>query len=142
MSSNNRLRFVGLDELRKAMRSLPKELTGEAINLVNAQANITATEIRTAYGAHRVSGRLQAGVIVTHVDRGKWLAGAIVKSTAKIASIFERGTQARHTDLGWNRGSMPPGNVFVPAMMRGRRRLFRSLRDLLQRKGLVVRGGG
>jgi hypothetical protein len=36
-------------------------------------------------------------------------AGAIVINRAKHAAIFENGTQARHTAIGANRGSMPPG---------------------------------
>lgn len=140
--SQNRLVFIGLNELRAAMRALPTEATGEASNIINAEANAAAVEIRSAYGSHRRSGRLQGGVIVTHVDHGKFYAGAAVKSSAKHASLFENGTQARHTAIGANRGSMPPGHVFVPAIARSRRRLFRSLKALLERKGLLVRERG
>jgi len=44
------------------------------------------------------------------------------------------------TSLHGNRGSMPPGNIFVPAMVRARRRMFENLIDMLERlgaKGLV-----
>lgn len=138
--SNNRLVFNGLAELKAALRALPEELTGEASNIVDGTVNGAAVEIRSGYAKHSRSGRLQGGVIVTRVDRGKFTAGAIVKNTAKHAAIFENGTQARHTDLGANRGSMPPGHVFVPVVIRRRRSMYQSLKDLLVRKGLQVSG--
>jgi hypothetical protein len=138
--SNNRLVFDGLAELREQLRSLPADMTGEASNIIDATANGAAVEIRTAYGGHRVTGRLQDGVVVTHVDKGKYSAGAIVKNTAKHAGIFENGTQARHTDLGANRGSMPPGHVFVPIVIRKRREMYGKLQAMLERMGLTVSG--
>ena len=138
--SNNRLVFDGLAELRQQLRNLPAELTAEASNIVNATANSAAVEIRSEYGKHRVTGNLQAGVVISHVDKGKFSAGAIVKSTAKHAAIFEIGTQARHTDLGADRGSMPPGNVFVPIIARRRRGMYQALKNLLARQGLTVSG--
>lgn len=138
--SNNRLVFDGLADLKAALRNLPAELTGEASNLVTATANAAAVEIRSGYAKHTRSGRLQGGVIVTRVNQGKYAAGAIVKNTAPHAVIFENGTQARHTALGANRGSMPPGRVFVPVVMRKRREMYQALKALLERKGLLVSG--
>lgn len=136
----NRIVFDGMAELKAALRQLPEELRGEASNVVNATTNAAAVEIRTEYGKHRVSGRLQAGVVISHVNAGKYTAGAIVKNTAKIAGIFESGTQARHTHLGLNRGSMPPGHVFVPVIVRRRRQMYETLKAMLVRKGFLVSG--
>ena len=136
----NRFVFDGLAELKAALRALPAELTREASSIVEANANSAAVEIRTEYGKHNVTGHLQGGVIVTHVDKGKYSAGAIVKSAAKHAAIFENGTQARHTDLGANRGAMPPGHVFIPIIMRKRRQMYDQFRAMLERVGLVVSG--
>lgn len=136
--SRNRLVFEGLNELKAALRDLPDNLIGEASNIVEGAANGAATEIRSKY-PHR-TGNLRDGVTVTHFDGGRFSAGAIVKNTAKHAHIFEIGTQARHTAIGANRGSMPPGHVFVPAVIKARRGMFAALKDLLVRNGLVVSG--
>jgi hypothetical protein len=133
--SNNRL-DLGLDELREALRNLPAELTGEASHIVEGAANGAAAQIKAKYA--RRTGKLGDGVSVEKVSGGRFSAGAIVKNTAKIAFVFENGTQARHTAIGANRGSMPPGHVFVPIVIRKRRQMNEQLIDLLQRNGLVV----
>jgi hypothetical protein len=138
--STNSLRLDGLEELRAQLRALPSELTAEASRIVDSTANAAAVEVRTEYGRHNVSGSLQAGVVVTHVEGGKWSAGAILKSMAKHAWLFENGSQARHTDLGADRGSMPPAHVFVPAVMRARRSMYQKLKDMLVRNGMTVTG--
>jgi hypothetical protein len=63
-----------------------------------------------------------------------------VKSTAKHAALFEIGTQARHTNIGANRGSMPPGKIFVPVVVRKRRAMYERLKELLVRHGAKVNG--
>jgi hypothetical protein len=128
--------FEGLEELKAALRTLPDELTAEAQAIVELTANQAAAEIQAAYPAR--TGNLKDRVFVTHFDNGRFRAGAIVKNTAKHAYIFENGTQARHTAIGANRGSMPPGHVFIPRMIRARRRMWEGLRSLLERAGLVV----
>lgn len=140
MSANNQLRFDGLAELREQLRNLPAELTAEASRMVDATANAAAVEIRTAYGEHNLTGNLQGGVTVTHTEGGKWSAGAIVKSSAKHAWLFENGSQARHTDIGANRGSMPPRHTFVPIVARSRRVMWERLKTMLVRHGLQVSG--
>ena len=61
------------------------------------------------------------------------VVGAEVKNVAPHANIFENGTQARHTRIGANRGSMPPGHVFVPRIVRARHRLTQELKDMVAR---------
>jgi len=136
----NRFVFDGLAELKAALRALPAELTREASNIIDASANSAAVEMRTEYGKHNVTGEIQGAVGVAHVDAGKYSAGAVVKNSSKLAVIFENGSQARHTALGADRGSMPAAHVFVPIMMRKRREMYRQLRALLERNGLVVSG--
>lgn len=135
--SNNRL-DLGLDELREALRKLPAELTGEASHIVEGAANGAAAQIKAAYP--RRTGNLVNGVSVETVSSGQFSAGAIVKNKAKHAYIFDNGTQARHDAIGANRGSMPPGHVFVPAVIRKRRQMYEQLKDLLVRNGLQVSG--
>lgn len=136
--SQNRIRFDGLDELKQALRQLPAELTAEASGIVDGAANEAMREIVDKYPTR--TGNLKDGVTVTHFEGARFSAGAIVKNTAKHAFIFEHGTQARHTDLGANRGSMPPGHVFVPIVIRKRRAMYERLKTLLVSKGLVVSG--
>jgi len=134
------VKWNGLAELREQLRHLPADLTGEATHIVEGRANRAAADMLAGYAEHRRAGRLQKGVTVTHFDRGRFSAGAIVKNTAPHASIFENGTQARHTDLGANRGAMPPGHVFVPAVVRQRRAMYEDLKAMLVRYGLRVSG--
>jgi len=137
---SNRLVFDGLSELREALRNLPAELAVEASHIVEGAANGAAAAIKRDYPVR--TGNLRDHLVVTHVDQGKYSAGALVKNTAKHAALFEIGTQARHTAIGANRGTMPPGHIFVSRVMQARRRMWEDLKDLLVRKGLVASGDG
>lgn len=134
------VRWNGLEELRAALRNLPKDLAGEASSIVQRAAADAAQEIRAGYQAHRRTGNLAEHVKVEALSVGPFGAGMAVKSTAKHAQIFERGTELRHTSLGANRGAMPPGRVFVPAVIRRRRTMYERLKALLISHGLTVRG--
>ena len=135
--ANNRLYFEGLSELREALHALPAALTGEASHIVQAAANGATATIKAAYPVR--TGRLRDGVGVS-LEQGPFSTSAIVKNTSKLAFIFENGSQARHTSIGANRGSMPPGHVFVPEVIRKRRQMYEQLKDLLVRHGLGVSG--
>jgi hypothetical protein len=134
----------GLEELKVALQSLPADLTGEAANDVQEAANAAATAVRSAYGKHRVTGNLQDHVVVQERSRGQFGVAYVVKSTARHAWLFEKGTEARHyvTRNGVRHltGRMPPANIFVPTVMRHRRSMYDRLRDVLVRYGLQVSG--
>jgi hypothetical protein len=136
--ANNRLELVGLEELRAALRALPAELTAEAGGIVGNAGEQAKAEIVQRYP--RRTGNLRDHVTTRTVNAGQYRAAVQVRSSARHAHIYEVGTQARHNKLGANRGSMPPGNVFVPAVVRQRRQMMERLRDLLVRNGLVVTG--
>jgi hypothetical protein len=136
--SNNRLKFDGLQEFKKSLRDLPYALHGEAENEVDAEANQAALEIRSAY--KRRSGALMEGVYVERVERSRFFAGRRVVSKSPLAMIYENGSQVRHTELGYNRGRMPPAHVFIPAMIRHRKEMYDRLRDVMRRHGLKVIG--
>lgn len=133
----SQFRIDGLDDLKAALRRLPHELTAEASEIVIANAQKAKADIIAAYP--RRTGNLKNHVSVTTVS-STYSTGAIVKNTAKHAWLFENGTQARHTDIGANRGSMPAGHVFVPIVIRQRRVMYERLRALLVEHGLSVSG--
>ena len=135
---SNRFEWDGLNELREELRNLPAELAQEASGIVNDAGESAGADIIAGYEAHRRSGNLAKGVRVKTVDAGQFGAGVRVTSTAPHADIFEIGTQARHTRLGANRGSMPPGNIFVPRAIRHRRRMYERLKELVENKGFEV----
>jgi len=155
--SQNQLRFDGMSELRAQLRNLPETLAGEASHIVEGAANGAAAEIPRNYpirdtnlhpGPRRKSpwfppGNLARGVRVTHFERGKVAAGAIVKSAAKHAHLFEFGTRQRRTNKGANRGVMPKApasEAMIPVVIRARKRMYSQLADLLRRVGFQVEG--
>ncbi len=137
--SNNKLRFDGLEDLRLELRRLPKDLRDEAQGIVFDSALEGGVDAESHYP--RRTGDLAGGIEVKQLSSGgPAFAGAVVQNKSKLAFIFENGTQARHNGLGANRGSMPVGNVFIPAMIRARRAMYDKLREMLKRKGLKVSG--
>ncbi len=129
--------FDGLAELREELRRLPAELTGEAGHIIEAATNAATHEIKAGYPVR--TGELRDHVEGSVVTSGFAVVGT-VRNTSPLAYIFENGTQARHTALGADRGVMPPGHVFIPAIARERRRMYEDLKDLLVRHGLEVSG--
>jgi hypothetical protein len=136
-----KLELNGMAELREALRNLPETLAGEASHIVEGVANGVASDVRRAYPSR--SGRLIGGVQVTRFETGKVAAGAIVKSAAKHAHLFEYGTASRRTSKGVNRGRMPkaPQNErMVPIVVRARKRMYSQFAEMLRRIGFVVEG--
>lgn len=130
--------WQGLEEYRKVLLALPDALRGEADHYVEENANAAAVDIRGAYPAR--TGNLRNGVEVVEKPAGRYGTARVVRNRAPHAVIFEHGTQARHTKLGANRGSMPPGHVFIPRGIRWLRRLFEQITAMLERHGAVVTG--
>ena len=149
-----KVQWDGLEELKIALRRLPQELQQEATTIVLSHAERAAQEIRDAYpigtpgrkrkGVPIEPGGLVAGVQVFAAEAGPWGTKAVVRNRAKHATIYERGTKARHyfTVDGVKKllGSMPAGNVFVPRMITWRHRMYDELKALLERQGLMVTG--
>lgn len=133
-----KLNWDGLADLKDALRRLPEELTSDGSGIVTSTGNEAEREIVSAYPSR--TGNLKKGVRVSKVEGGRFGAGVTVKNTAKHANIFENGTQARHNALGANRGSMPPGHVFIPIMSRKRRQMYDELKQMLVEHGLKVSG--
>lgn len=132
------LKWDGLEAFKAELDKLPEDLTTDADPIVHTAADSAAEDIKAAYPVR--TGNLRNHVYVSQRDKGKDTSVWMVKNTAKHAFIFENGTQARHTSIGANRGAMPPGHVFIPAVIKRRRQMYQRLKDLLARKGLVVTG--
>jgi hypothetical protein len=128
----------GLDDLIEAFRALPEQLVGEATHIIEASANRAVADMKANYP-------YRSGDLRDHVEQTDAITSALgvsvtIKNTSKEAWWFEYGTQARHTDIGANRGAMPAVPVFVPAMEQNRREMYDAFGDLLTRNGLEVTG--
>lgn len=131
--ARTRVVWTGLDELKAELKNLPTTMTTETGHLAQANANSAAVDIRGAYPAR--TGNLRNGVKVEVIEKGPYRTGRRVINRAPHAWIFDNGTQARHTAIGANRGSMPPGRVFVPRIIKWRRRFLDQLKAALLRQG-------
>lgn len=136
--ANNRIVMSGLFELREALRNLPAHLRDEAQEIVQATAEGARDEIRDAYP--EVTGNLKRGLTLKAEHGGQFGVSYLLRNRAKHSWLFEHGSQARHTDLGANRGSMPARPTFIPIVSRRRRDMYQSLIQLLEREGLTVTG--
>jgi hypothetical protein len=134
-----RVQLQGVQELRAALRNLPSDLAQEADVVIRATAEDMARAATSAY-PEGPTGNLKRGVTV-ETNSSRFGIGAIVRSRAKHASIFERGTQVRRTGKGWNRGAMPQppeSERFIPKAIRSRRRMTQALIDIVRKAGFEV----
>lgn len=138
MSSNNRIEYTGLTELKAALRSLPADLARLGNVIVSAHTQAAYDSIRALYP--EVTGTLKQRM---RIDIEQSAFGTIgrVRSTAPHAWLYENGSQTRQTALGYNRGAMPPNNVFIPEAIRKRRAMVQQLIQLVNDQGLQVTGG-
>lgn len=131
--------FKGMPELIRALEKLPKEISGEAANIVHETANSMALDVRTEYPYD--DGQLRSGVIVEEMtlsqydvlSTGRTLRWK-VRSKAPHAHLYEYGTVERfHNRTGKSTGTMPAKPTFIPIAQRHRRRMFERLSQLLRR---------
>ena len=114
----------GLEELKAQLRSA----AGGAARTRRAGFSVAGGNRRHRH-PHRLS-RAHAGTcaaacaVSQRGGNGNYGAAAQVINRAQHACIFEKGTQARHTDLDADRGTMPAGNVFIPRAIKHRARMI------------------
>jgi len=130
-------RIEGLDALRAQLRELPAALAGEGGQLVAHRGDRAGAAIRDGYPARTRDLRERLEVLHRSDAFG---ARAVIINRSRHALPFEHGTQARHTALGSNRGTMPPNHLFSETIAREKRGLWQDLSDLLVRAGLTVTG--
>ena len=133
----NGLVWSGVDELQAELRALGDALARDGSAIVQAAGNGAFATIHGGYP--RRTGDLKQGLTVTHT-RTAYGAKALLVNTSPHAIPFEVGTQARHSKLGANRGSMPPNHLFTRTMNSARRAMNTQHTALLERAGLTVTG--
>jgi hypothetical protein len=150
--AGNRLVWDGLDELKAELRRLPDHLKAEGAAIVWSHANAARSEIIAGYPDK--SGHLRAGVRVTLEAGSRFGAGAVLKSAARHAWLYEHGTKGKKrvysgTDKkgrkyrNADRGPMPAAPtaaLAIPKIIRWRTRMYAQLAALLERAGLRVSG--
>lgn len=107
--------------------------------MVEAHAHEAARTVESGY-PEGPTGNLKRGV-TTEINRSKFYSAGIVKSRAKHAFIFEKGTQRRQTAQGYNRGAMPEASEAeraIPKFIRARLSMMRALKDIVRRAGFEV----
>lgn len=130
--------WQGLDELERQLAALPETVTAEADPIAERSATSAAATMRADYPFR--TGELRAGVQVRQAAHDPTRIRWSVVNLHPLATIFEYGTQARHTELGAFRGSMPAGKVFIPTAQRARAQMYEQLRELLRAQGAIVTG--
>jgi hypothetical protein len=135
-----KLEFQGLSELREALLNLPAELRDDAAAIIAETAAAAEADIKAGYLARARSGDLaDATEVIAIPPRNDFAAAAAVFNAKKYATWFENGTNTRQTGLGLNRGqSQPPGNVFIPRILKHRAAMFDRLAAMLRRHGLLT----
>ena len=134
------MKWTGLQEYKAALRALPEELKDEAFDIVLGASQAAMREIYNRYPVGP-TGNLRKGLRIL-VDLGRSTRlGVFVRlyNAAPHAYLFEVGTAPRRTATGAKRGSMPPGRVFVPIVIRHRHVMRQALIALVRSKGLLVR---
>jgi hypothetical protein len=143
------VRWDGLEELYRWLRTLPDELTEEATGIVETHALGAKDEITAAYpigptrrrkGQLIHGGHLKAGMKASKLSSSRWGINYLVANRAPHAWIYEHGTEMRTTNTGARRGRSPAHNVFIPRAMKWRRRMYQALKAMMVRHGLRVTG--
>jgi hypothetical protein len=141
--AQNKFEF-NTNEFIRELRNLPAEMTADAGQIVMDAANSGADTVRGIYAQHRVTGNLAKGVKVGVEYVGRFGAGAVVRSSAPHAWLFDNGSAARHWAGGKSTGKMwgrsAPTHAFVRTMIAARRRMYDRLAELLERAGFSVTG--
>lgn len=139
MPKEFQIEWKGLVALQKQLRALPDHLCAEAQAIVESHAHAAANAIIAAYPT--VTGNLKRGVRVETTDMGRYGVGVRLRNVAKHAYIYEVGTQGRHRfRRGKDVGPMPAGHVFLPIVIRQRRRMYGALEAMLKAEGFRTMG--
>jgi len=137
---NNYARHVARTAKRRKAAARARRARGPLLIGATRETYAAQPGLRKRTGRKRQSGALARGLKLQIFDGGTFGARAVVVNKAKHAALFEYGTQARHTDIGADRGSMPPGNFFIGISVKHRRAMYARIGALLERYGFSVMG--
>lgn len=130
--------WTGFQELVDQFATLARDLTADAAPEVEGAAQAAKTAIYAGYPTRTGDLKNHLAVIV-HTDATR--TEAVVINTSPHAAVFEHGSQARHTAIGANRGSMPANPLFSATLIRARRGLYTGpIPRVLETMGLKVDG--
>jgi hypothetical protein len=133
------VKLEGLEAFRRALRNLPEDLKNDAAEIVRGTADDAKGEVQRVYH-EGPTGNLRRGV-TKQEEHGRFGVSAVVRSRAKHSLIYERGTQARRTRTGANRGRMPEApesDRMIPIVVKHRKRMTERLKDLVRKAGFQV----
>jgi hypothetical protein len=134
------VKLEGLEAFRQALRSLPEDLAREAGEIVESAAEQAKADVQRAY-PEGPTGNLRRGVTRQREHHSRYGAAVTVRSRAQHSHIYEKGTQARSTRRGANRGRMPAApqeRQMIPIVIRHRKRMTERLKDLVRKAGFQV----
>jgi hypothetical protein len=140
------VQWTGLEELKAAMRALPRELADRAGGTVRQRAYAASARMQAAYpvsGRRKKTGglRLRAGVDTTE-ELSTFGIVATVRSRAKHSHLWEFGTGLRVTNKGHRTGQMTPNRygapVAVPTMMQERARMHDEIVSIMRTAGVQL----
>jgi bacteriophage HK97-gp10 putative tail-component len=132
-------RFDGLAEQLAQWQQLAHDMAREAQPSVEDAGRQAVATIRAGYPKR--TGDLRDHVTMIATQTGDRVQ-VVVINTSPHAAVFERGSQARHTKIGADRGSMPANPLFTAELIRRRRELLGTpIPAVLRAFGLEVRGG-
>ena len=136
-----RVEIEGLAELIEELRNLPQELTSEASSIAEKAGRAAFNQISANYASHVHTGDL-VGHMKMDIERSQFGVLVTVSNTAKIAFVYENGSEARHyyTKNGVKHvtGRMPALHAFIPPASRNRRAMYQALGEMVEKKGLTV----
>lgn len=136
---SNRITWTGLDEFKTWLAALPTRLTEGAQVEAERAAQAAKAEIYAAY-PHR-TGKMREALRVFPTKRPTpYRVRVTLSNPSPLSHLVERGTEARHTSLGIDRGKMLPQHVFLPRLIRWRQRMYDAEKARLAAEGFTVSG--
>jgi hypothetical protein len=139
---NATLTITGIAEMKDALARLPAELRAKATGHVIEAAYAAQREVVAQYpigpphklrtNANYKGGNLKKGVRVYIKEMSAFAVMAQVRSTAPHAWLWEHGRSR------WGPIANPPQPVFIPTMIRHRRKLYQQIAEICRDAGLTV----
>lgn len=119
MADSVTFRFSGGEQFVADLRGWRDRLRAEVHQAAVDEANAIASVVQSQYPVGK-TGKLSAGVRVKDEAPFGDTVLLRVRSLAPHSHLVEKGTAARRTRKGWNRGVMPARPIFIPEAIQKR----------------------